>query len=325
MPLTRRAALATPLLATPLMATPIQAAAPMAGSAPPGFFRTRIGTVELTVLLDGGMQMANSFVPRFFPDADPAEFAALRAQGFVVEAGLPMPVGCYLVNTGRALVLIDAGGHPGFVPTTGRMLENLRASGYAPGQVDAVLLTHIHPEHALGIANDGQRVFANAEIVVSDADLAFWTDPAQEPRVPQGQVFIQAARRAIAPYQGRIRSFAMPAAGRELEVFPGFTALPAPGHTPGHVSYRVDAGEGQVVLVWGDVVHQAAIQLARPHWRVGIDVDAAMAVDSRRRTLQMLAAERMLVGGVHLPWPGLGRIVHQGEGFAYAARPWQLG
>jgi glyoxylase-like metal-dependent hydrolase (beta-lactamase superfamily II) len=295
---------------------------PPAATAAPGFHRIRVGEIEVTVLLDGGMQGSNENIPRFFPDSTPEAIAALRERAWFDPRGLHQPVGCYVVNTGRNLFMVDCGGHASFIPTTGRALASLRASGYAPEQIDTVLLTHIHPEHALGLSYDGTtRNFPNAEIVVSAIDHQFWTDPAMEARVPQGQRFIEAARRAIRPYDGRIRTFAI---DREVEVIPGVTSVPAPGHTPGHVSFRFSSGS-ETMLIWGDIAHQTLIQLARPRWRVGVDVDQAMGVESRVRTLEMLSRERILVGGVHVPWPGFGRVVAAGEGYAWVPRPWQLG
>jgi glyoxylase-like metal-dependent hydrolase (beta-lactamase superfamily II) len=300
-----------------------QAAPPPQRSGPhnPGWHRLRVGEVEITVLLDGAMQGNAAGIQNFLPDSTPAEIAPLRERAFLVEQGLHQPVGCYLLNTGRNLALVDCGGHSSFIPTTGRTLESLRASGYTPEQVDTVLLTHIHPEHALGLSYDGTtRNFPNAEVVVSEADFAFWTDPAQESRVPQGQRFIEAARRAIRPYDGRIRRFD---GAREVEVIPGVTSMPAPGHTPGHVSFRITS-QNQSMLIWGDITHQNLIQLARPRWRVGVDVDRDAGVTSRVRTLEMLASERILAGGVHVPWPGVGRVVRDGEGFAWVPRPLQF-
>ena len=287
-----------------------------------GFHRVRVGEIEVTALLDGGMQGTNEGIARFFPDSTPETIAPLRERAFFDPRGLHQPVGCYLVNTGRSLFMVDCGGHSSFIPTTGGALAALRASGYVPEQVEAVLLTHIHPEHTLGLSYDGTtRNFPNAEVVVADADHRFWTDPTMEPRVPQGRRFIEAARRAIRPYAGRIRTFAI---DREVEVLPGVFSVPAPGHTPGHVSYRFSSGN-ETMLIWGDIAHQTVIQLARPRWRVGVDVDQAMGVESRLRTLEMLARERILVGGVHVPWPGFGRVLADGEGYLWVQRPWQLG
>lgn len=87
---------------------------------------------------------------------------------------------------------------------------------------------------------------------------------------------------------------------------------------------REVTSQKQSILVWGDIAHQMTIQLARPRWRLGVDVDSAMGVQSRLRTLDMLASERLLMGGVHVPWPGFGRVVRDGEGFLYVPRPAQF-
>lgn len=291
------------------------------GANPPRFHRIKVGDVEVTTLLDGGMGGTNEGIRNFFPDARPDEIVPLRERAFAIQQGLHQPVGAYVLNTGRNLAMIDCGGHASFIPTTGGTLDALRASGYAPEQVDTVILTHIHPEHALGLSYDGTtRNFPNAEILVTQIDHRFWTDPAMESQVPQGQRFIEAARRAIRPYDGRIRTMEM----REgLEVIPGVFMDPAPGHTPGHVSYRVTS-QNESILIWGDIAHQMLIQLARPRWRVGVDVDSAMGVQSRLRTLDMVSSEKLLIGGVHVPWPGFGRVVKDGEGYLFAPRPAQF-
>lgn len=328
-PFARRAALlgaatlgAATLGAATLGALPAAAAVPpQRGGNPPRFHRLKIGDVEVTTLLDGAMAGTNAGIQNFFPDSTPEQIAPLRARAFAIETGLHQPVGAYLLNTGRNLAMIDCGGHSSFIPTTGGTLDALRAAGYRPEDVDTVLLTHIHPEHALGLSYDGTtRNFPNAEVVVTQVDHQFWTDPAMESRVPQGQRFIEAGRRAIRPYGGRIRTVDM----REgLEVIPGVFMVPAPGHTPGHVSFRLTS-QNQTMLIWGDIAHQMVIQMARPRWRVGVDVDSAMGVESRVRTLEMLATEGILMGGVHVPWPGFGRIIRDGEGFLYVPRPAQF-
>lgn len=316
------AAAATAAAASVPMASASAQVAPRGGQ-PPSFRRFQLGTFEVNVLLDGAMQMPEANIPRFFVDADMAEIERFRDRAFRVQGFLHQPVGAYLVNTGRNLVMIDTGGHPSFIPTTGRMLEAFRATGYRVEDVDTVLLTHIHPEHALGLVGEGEtRAFPNAEIRVTQEDHAFWMAEDALSRVPQGAPFVNAARRSMAVYRGeRTRTFAM---ASTQEILPGITVVPAPGHTPGHVSYRLASGNEQM-LIWGDVTHQTVIQLARPRWRLGIDIDRDAAVVSRLRTLDMLATDAILVGGVHLPWPGVGRIVREApESYAYVARPWQF-
>ena len=313
------ASLAAPALLAALTAPATAAPPPPRGANPALFHRIKLGDFEITALLDGGMGGANP--QNFFPDSTPAEVAPLRDRAFATNA-LHQPVGAYLLNTARNLAMVDCGGHSSFVPTTGRTLDALRASGYEPAQVDTVILTHIHPEHALGLSYDGTTWnFPNAEVVVTDVDHRFWTDPAMESSVPQGGRFIELARRAIRPYGDRIRTVAM----RDgLEVIPGVFLHPAPGHTPGHVSYRVTSNN-ESMLIWGDIAHQTVIQLAKPRWRVGVDVDRDIGVESRVKTLTMLAEERILMGGVHVPWPGIGRVVREGGGFLYVPRPLQFG
>ncbi len=291
---------------------------------PPAFFRFMLGDAEVTLLLDGAFSLPEAVFGRFYDTADPADLAVLRQRLFPQPDGrVSMPVGVYLVNMGQTLALIDAGG-PGFRPTLGGMLDALRASGYRPEDVTTVLLTHLHPEHALGIAGDQHApsiVFPNAEIVVSGTEYDFWLDDANIPRVPQGMPFVAGARAAVAPYGGdRLRRFP---GGREVEVVPGITAIPAHGHTAGHTTYRIVSGDA-VMHVWGDIVHHPAIQLARPQWRVGIDQDPVMGADSRLAELARVADTDTLVGGIHLPWPGVGRIIRQGEGYAFLAYPWHL-
>ncbi len=134
-------------------------------------------------------------------------------------------------------------------------------------------------------------------------------------RLPQGPRFIQAARRAVGPSADRIRTFD---AARETEVLPGVTAVPAIGHTPGHVSHHIVSGT-EAMLIWGDITHQTVVQLAYPRWRLAIDVDADAAVSSRLATFSMLAAERTLVGGVHLPLARLRPHHRRGRGLPVRA------
>lgn len=315
------AAMAATAAASPPRPTSAQPA--MREGQPPSFRRFALGQFEVTCLFDGGMQMPAANIPRFFPDADLAELERLRDKAFRLEEGLHQPVGSYLVNTGRNLILVDSGGHPAVMVNTGRMMEAFRATGYRPEDVDTVLLTHVHPEHALGLVGEGgTRAFPKALVWLTEEDHALWTAENAVSRVPQGQRFVDAALRALAPYRGEhTRLYPM---NRTQEIVPGVTVVPGAGHTPGHVAYRFSSGASQM-LIWGDVTHQTVIQLAKPRWRLGIDVDADAAVTSRLRTLDMLATDRILVGGVHLPWPGVGRIVREGpESYAYVPRPWQF-
>ena len=197
----------------------------------------------------------------------------------------------------------------------GRLVANLRASGYSPDQVDVVLITHLHADHVGGIYGaDGSRVFRNAEIRMAKADSDFWlsTDIASK-APPEAQVFFKIARDAAAPYvaAGKWRPFE----GTD-PIVPGVRPYPIVGHTPGHMGYEVTS-KGQSLLVWGDVVHIMAVQLARPSVGIEFDIDGPTAIKAREALFAKLSASKTLVAGAHMPFPSLGYLRREGSGYAW--------
>ncbi|AKU49638.1 MBL fold metallo-hydrolase [Xanthomonas arboricola pv. juglandis] len=302
-------------------ATLAHAAAPASTHAQvPGFYLQRIGMLRVTALFDGSVALTR----RQLSNVAPAERDRLLAQGYVPEdgKGLQTAVNAYLIQDGRHLSLVDTGTAQCLGPGLGQVLSNLRAAGYDPAQVDDVLLTHAHPDHLCGLLDaQGTPAFPNATVWLSEADAAYWLDPASEAgaseagAAPTLQFAFPLARAAVAPYQaqGRLRRFqpgisALPA---------GITALDSQGHTPGHVSYRFDGGTGNTVLVWGDVLHYHAVQFARPDASFEADSDRSKAIASRRRLLAQAADGRWWVAGAHLPFPGLGHVRREGKAFAW--------
>lgn len=150
---------------------------------------------------------------------------------------------------------------------------------------------------------------------MSAADAAYWLDPASEATAPQGVRFAFAlARKAVAPYKaaGKLRRFSP---GQVLPA--GVTALDSHGHTPGHVSWKLDTGNGPSLLVWGDIVHFHAVQFAQPQAAYEADSERTAAVASRRAMMAQAADGGWWVAGAHLPFPGLGHVRREGEAFAW--------
>jgi len=213
----------------------------------------------------------------------------------------------YLVETGDRRVLVDAGAGVHMGPTAGKMLQNLAEARVAPSDVDAIFLTHCHPDHILGIVDeDWNAVFPNAALVVPELDEKFWlrNDPSKNDNEYQ-RAEMQRAQKAAAPYSGRTHTIS---AG---EVAPGVTMVPLPGHTPGHSGYMVQGG-GKKLFLWGDIVHLPTFQPARPDASLVFDVDPPLARETRKRTFERAIADGLEVGGGHLLTPGFARVERAG-------------
>lgn len=306
-----------------LLACGVAAAAPQAAPSSaspsaqaPGYYRVRLGRMTATVLSDGTAAVPFDQLLRGLPR--PAIDRAFAAAGETADRATS--INAFLVDTGEHRILIDAGAGALFGPCCGRLPQALAAAGYRPEQIDAVLLTHVHGDHSGGLVRDGARVFPNADLYLSKTELDFWTSDAEQARATPShrQMFVE-GRAALAPYLAahRVHTFA----GRS-EVFPGITAVPAAGHTPGHTFYELES-DGHRLLVVGDLVHAAEIQFGRPAVTIDFDIDQAAAAARRRAALAALADSHELVAGDHLSFPGLGHVQRLGDAFVWAPLPYQ--
>ena len=223
----------------------------------------------------------------------------------------------FLVNTGKQLILVDAGAGTWFGGgSLGRLAGNLRSAGYAPEDVDLVLATHLHSDHIGGLTTqDGQRVFPNAEVYVSKIDSDFWLSPEIAAKAPKdAQPFFQSAQAIAAPYikAGKWHTFS----GSEA-IVDGVRLVPLPGHTPGHTGYEFSS-KGQKILFWGDIIHAQRVQLQHPEVTVVFDVDATAAAATRNQLLPKLARENVVIAGPHMLFPSLGRLRKEGSGYSWA-------
>jgi glyoxylase-like metal-dependent hydrolase (beta-lactamase superfamily II) len=163
----------------------------------------------------------------------------------------------------------------------------------------------------------GRLLFPNAELVMHENELPHWFDDGAMAKADERakKLFFQAGREQVAPYENRTRLF------RQGEVFPGVTAVPSHGHTPGHTAYLVASGNDQL-MIWGDTVHVPEVQTAFPDAGMGFDTDLAMAAASRKRMFDRVSADRVLVAGMHLHFPAFARLSRRGEGFALYPEAW---
>ncbi|MCL2524308.1 MAG: MBL fold metallo-hydrolase [Betaproteobacteria bacterium] len=287
------------------------AEAPSQKAQAPGYYRLMLGQFEVTALYDGAIALDE----KKFKNISSRDMQRLLARQFLQGPAIQTAVNGYLVNTGAKLILIDAGAAKLFGPSLGHIVDNLQAAGYRPEQVDVVLITHLHGDHVNGlVSSDGQRVFANAEIWSAKADNDFWLSEEVAAMAPaEAQGFFKMARDAAAPYlaAGKWKTFAS-----DQELLPGVNSIDTCGHTPGHASYLIASGE-QRLLVLGDVVHNHAVQFARPEVAFEFDTDPRQAVATRKRVFTYAAKEKLLVAGMHLPFPGIGHVRKEEKGFAW--------
>jgi glyoxylase-like metal-dependent hydrolase (beta-lactamase superfamily II) len=281
--------------------------APKAGGQAPGWYRMTLGGFEITALNDGTVDLP---VDQLLTNITPERVGAMLDRAHL-HTPLETSVNGYLVNTGRKLVLIDAGAAGLFGPTLGRLVDNLKASGYRPDQVDEVYLTHMHPDHVGGLVADGQRVFPNAVVRADRREGGFWLSKASMDAAPkEAQGFFQGAMASLQPYvaAGRLQPF-----DGETELMPGIRALPAYGHTPGHTVYVVES-QGQRMVMWGDVMHVAAVQFPLPMVTIQFDTDSARAAPVRAKAFSDAAGRGDYVAVAHVPFPGIGRLRSDGSG-----------
>ena len=281
-----------------------------------GVYHRKIGDIVVTALSDGYVDGNLDLLKNV--DVD-------RARAILVGAFRPVrrvSINTFLVHTKEGAVLIDTGTGGSLGPTNGWLVRNLGAAGVKAKDIGAVLLTHMHPDHSAGLTDTetGRAVFPDAELVMHEAEPRYWLDDAEMARAPNDRArsMFEHSRAQIAPYKARMRLF------NGGEVFSGIVAMPIPGHTPGHTGYLISS-EGQQLLIWGDVVHVPEIQVALPDTGTNFDVDYEQATRSRKKVLDQVASDRLLVAGMHLHYPGFHHLARQGDGYVLHAEAWQHG
>jgi glyoxylase-like metal-dependent hydrolase (beta-lactamase superfamily II) len=296
---------------------PAQAAAPPAGAEVPGIYRYRIGSFELTALYDGIWY--RPITDRFIRNAPFAEVESALADAFMPADKLATPFTTLIVNTSKRLVLIDTGTGGQIAPSAGALRDNLVAAGIDPTAIDLIVISHFHPDHINGLKDkDNHLVFANAEIMVPEAEWNFWMDDANLNAAPGDlKLTFRNQRRVFSDLAGNVTRFAPGA-----EVAPGILTLAAPGHTPGHTVFAIHSGD-QSLLVLGDTAQHPAVFARHPDWQAAFDIDGDAAVATRKKLFDRAAADRMLVTGYHFPFPACGHLVKTASGYEHVPVEWQ--
>ena len=275
-----------------------------AGDSGEGVARFQVGDATIWAIADslGDRDMG------VFSQVDPE-----IAKRYVPSGKAPSAIMVFAVQTGGDAVLVDAG--LGAAPDAGerasRLMSGLARAGISPEGVNLILVTHMHADHIGGLLAGGKKAFPNARVKIGRLESGFWLDERAGRENPSRQGNFNLARQVADAYAGAVESFDF----GDLAA-PGFQAMEAIGHTPGHTAFMFESG-GKRLFFIGDLLHAAALQFPRPDINASYDMDPARAAATRRRLLKLAAADGLPVAGIHLPFPGIGTVEESGDGFIY--------
>lgn len=277
-----------------------------------GFSRYKVGSIEVTALYDGIWEKPHD--PAFIKNASIEETKQALASAGQTTAFVPVPLTVVVLKLGDRYVMVDAGGGAGqWQPTATSLAANMKAAGIDPAAIGTILLSHFHPDHIFGLMSRGSNapVFPQAELVVSAAEYRWWTEPGRVEKLPEARRPLGQRIAGVFPGWKNFRLIE-----GEPEVAPGVRLVNAPGHTPGHAAFHVSSGAEQL-MISNDVAYVPALLAPHPEWQGAYDQDGPLAVATRRKLIDRVIAEKMLICGAHFPFPGLGSFARDGNAYAF--------
>lgn len=297
---TRRALLAATAAGVAARTLPAFAATP---------HRFKHGEFDVTVVSDGHLVLPTSFLA---PDAKADERAALLNAAGQTGESYNSPTNVTLVKSGNDLILIDMGSGDRFMPTAGKLWENLKAAGIDKAKITKVIFTHGHPDHLWGAVDEfDEPMLPETKFHVGAAEWDFWHgDKATQGLPAERAGFVTGARRNYAAIKERV---VMMKDGDEI--VPGLQIVSTPGHTQGHVSIALKGSED--LIITGDAVAHPTISFAHPEWRTTADHIPDLGAATRVKLLDRLTTDKAKFIGFHLPYPGVGRVEKKDNAFRF--------
>lgn len=273
----------------------------------PGYFRYMLGRYEITSLYDGYVVGDASIYLGQDEKKTEETWKNSFSDTFVKDGKLftKAAVNTFLVNTGNELILIDAGAKSPFYPKAGLTTKNMALSGYQMEDVTMVLITHLHPDHVNGLTVDGNMVYPNAIVYINQADFDFWMT--KNPNI----------KAILEPYINK-KQCKLFLEGDEIS--DGIKPIPLPGHTVGHTGYEITSDD-ETIFFWGDIVHDSDVQFSNMDVEVVLvdrdEIRIKRELKTAKETVEKVVKERKLVGGAHMPFPGIGHLAGNETGTGY--------
>jgi glyoxylase-like metal-dependent hydrolase (beta-lactamase superfamily II) len=274
------------------------------------FVTYKVGSAEVTAMYDGIWEKPHD--PGFIANASVDDVKEAMVKAGLTPDFVSIPFTVVVIKTGGKTIMCDSGTGGQVQPTAGKLAANMKAAGIDPAKIDTILISHFHPDHIFGLMEKetNKPLYPNTEIIVSDAEYKFWTDPAVIDRLPEARKGLARRIQATFPNWKNVRQVE-----GEPEVGPGIRFVVSPGHTPGHRAFHLSSGSDQL-MISNDTAYLPALTVAHPEWHGAYDQDANMAEASRRKLLDRVVAEKMPICGYHFPFPAAGRIEKDGSGYA---------
>lgn len=269
-------------------------------------FRFSVGDFKCIAISDGTFRYP---VAMFFANVSKEQYEpALRQRGLSLEQ-IEVPYTCLYIDTGRERVLVDTGAGD-LAPTAGKLLPRLHAEGIEPPDIGTVILSHAHPDHIGGNLDDhGKPAFPNARYIIWKQEWDFWLSSPNlaELQVDQHlkRIMLASAEKNLSGIEGQIELLK-----QETEVLPGVLAIPAPGHTPGHMALKISSNDAHLLYLADAVCHP--LHLEYPETCLATDLLPMQVLSSRRQLLRRATRETALVHAFHFPFPGLGHVTAKG-------------
>ena len=282
-----------------------------------GFYKYKVGSLEVTAVYDGIWRKPHD--PAFIKDVSVDDTKAALAKAGLTTEFMPIPLTVVVLQMNGRTIMMDAGSGVGqWQANATHLPANMKAAGIDYKAIDTILISHFHPDHVWGLMEKGTNdpVFPNAELIVNATEYNWWTDPSRLAKLPEGR---KPAGKRIAENFPKWKNWKLVADG--AEVVPGIRLMAAPGHTPGHSVYHVDAGAEQF-LVSADTMYVPALLAPHPEWQGSYDQDGPMAIATRHKIIDQVIADNVRICGSHFPFPGTGSFVKDGN--AYAFTPTQI-